>query len=175
MTLHWRRHTDSLPNTKYQEMWMSCFCCKVNSDSCLCGTSALYWETFQQLQDFWLLCVAILGFLYVTQSFQGNAIPVILYLVSCSKLLAQVCFTPLEALELPLPSKSLSHVPRVTSHCHYNLCCVGSLYLLLLPLLRTVLISAAETSSLSELDPCLDTDWKAAHTQKSNTHHAGSN
>ena len=37
-------------NTKYQEMKRSYLCCKVNSDSCLCGTSALHWwarETFQ--------------------------------------------------------------------------------------------------------------------------------
>lgn len=95
-------------------------------------------------------------------------------MVSCSELLAQVCFTPLEALELPLPGEALSRIPGVTSRCVVTSAGLGSLYLLL-PLLRTVLISAAETSSLSELEPCLDTNGKEAHTQKSNMRHAGSN
>lgn len=34
------------------------------------------------------------------------------------------CFT-YQPLEMPLPSEAASPVLRVTSHCHYNLCCFG--------------------------------------------------
>lgn len=87
--------------------------------------SALRADTFQQLQDFEQPRVGILGFLYVTLSFLGITVPVILYLVSHSEL-AQGCFTPVKALELPLLSKALSLIPRIRSHCHYKLFCVGT-------------------------------------------------
>ena len=65
--------------------------------------------------SFWGSCVLPWTFL----------VPAILFWASHSKLSAQGCFTPVKALEMPLLSKAPSLAPRVTSHCHYNLCCVG--------------------------------------------------